>query len=247
MKTTVGIILLSSILSTTNTLAAFSQAIRTQEDYNLYCSQEAYYYKIQSPECSKGNPVNIQNVAPNRATNPVTNPTSNPVANPTTSSVDRPATANPVKNPAPGEISSVFIPDGTEIIVSTIEKISSKDYATGALVNLKVDSDLVINGKVVVKAGTIARATITESKKSGFLGKSGRLNVAIDSTTSVDGQKINLRGSVSGNGNGQVGTTVAVSLLVSPLGLLIKGGNAKIMPGTPIKAYVNGQHTVSVQ
>lgn len=239
MRSKIGILIFSTLLSMTNTLSAFSQTIRTQEDYNLYCSQEAYYYKIQSPECSKVNPIDIQNIAPNPSTDPVTSPV--------TSSVDKPTTANPVQNQSPSEISTVFIPDGTEIIVSTTEKISSKDYATGALVNLKVDSDLVINGKVVVKAGTIARATVIESKKSGFLGASGRLNIVIDSTTSVDGRKINLRGSISGNGNGQVGTTVAVSLLVSPLGLLIKGSNAKINPGTLIRSYVNGQHLVSVQ
>jgi hypothetical protein len=151
----------------------------------------------------------------------------------------------PSPTPAPAAV-EVMIPDSTEIFLSTIDELSSKTARTGDLVDLRVDEDVIVEGKKVILAGTRARAEITDARKSGFAGKSGRLTLKILSTTAVDGSKVPLLSSRGSQGGGNLGASVAVAVLVSPLGLLIKGHSANIPAGTKVRAIVDGRTKVTL-
>jgi hypothetical protein len=141
----------------------------------------------------------------------------------------------------------VVLPDGTEFEVETTEEISSKTAAEGDPLSFKVVEDLKVNGQVVVAAGTLVKGVISNAKKAGMMGKGGQLGIRVESTTTVDGQKLKLRSSKGKEGDDKTGTTVALVVLFGPLGFLKHGKNAKIKPGTHIKVFSDEEKKVNVK
>lgn len=140
----------------------------------------------------------------------------------------------------------VIIPDGTEISAVTVETISSKTAHEDDPINFKVDEDVVIDGQIVIAKGAIIKGVVSNAKKSGFFGKGGELNVRLESTTTVDNQKLKVRASKGKEGDSKTGTTVALVVLFGPLGFLKKGKNAEIKEGTKIKVFTDEEKTVNV-
>jgi len=141
---------------------------------------------------------------------------------------------------------TVVIPDGTEISVVTTDTLSSKTAAEGDPLNFKMEDDVVIDCSVVIAKGTIVKGVVSAAKKSGFFGKGGNLSVRIESTQTVDNQKIRLRASKGNEGSDKTGATVALVILFGPLGFLKKGKNAEIKAGTQIKVFTDEAKTVNV-
>src|SRR5687768_13862742 len=107
----------------------------------------------------------------------------------------------------------VSVAEGTEVLAATVDKLSSKSAAEGDLVSLRVQDDVVVHGVVVIAKGTAIRGAVSNVEGKGRMGKSGKISIRIESTTSVDGQKIPLRASKGSEGDGKVGTTVALTVL----------------------------------
>ena len=139
----------------------------------------------------------------------------------------------------------VMVPDGTEFTVVTTEEISSKTANEDDPINLKVQEDVKINGQVVIAKDTLVKGVVAQAKKSGMLGRGGSLGIRIETTTTVDGQKVKLRSAKGKEGDNKTGTTVALVVLFGPLGFLKKGKNAIIKPGTPIKVFTDEDKKVN--
>ncbi len=150
-------------------------------------------------------------------------------------------------NMANSQDASVTVPDGTELTAITTEEISSKTAAENDPITFKVDEDVSVNGRVVIAKGATVKGIVTESEKSGRMGKSGRLNIRVESVAAVDGQSIKLRASKSGKGGDKTGSVIALSLLVSPLFLLKKGKDAKVKEGTKIKIFTDETKTIQAK
>jgi hypothetical protein len=140
----------------------------------------------------------------------------------------------------------VVLPDGTEMDVATTETISSKNAHEDDPITFVVDHDLVVNGDVLVAKGTAVKGTVAGAKKSGYMGKSGQLNIRVDSTLCTDGQKLKLRAAKGKEGGDKTGTTVALVVLFGPLGFLKHGSNAEIKAGTHLKVYADEEKSVRV-
>lgn len=134
---------------------------------------------------------------------------------------------------------SVTVPDGTEIKIVTIEDISGQKVVEGDQLTFKVSEDVKIDGMTVIAKDAIVKGIVSSAKKKGMMGRSGELSIRIESTQSVDGQKIKLRASKSGEGGNNMGSTVALTVLFGPIGLLRHGKEAKIKAGTVLSAYVD--------
>jgi hypothetical protein len=145
------------------------------------------------------------------------------------------------------QASEVVIPDGTEFEVETTEEISSKTAAEGDPLSFKVADDIKINGQTVIAAGTLVKGTVSNAKKAGMMGKGGQLGIRVESTTTVDGQKLKLRSSKGKEGSDKTGTTVALVVLFGPLGFLKHGKNAKIKVGTKIKVFTDEEKKVQIK
>ena len=149
-------------------------------------------------------------------------------------------------NPATNTAVPVVIPDGTEISAVTTETITSKTANEDDPITFKVDEDVIINGHVVIAKGTTLKGVVTNAKKSGRMGKGGELNVRVESTTTVDGQKLKVRAAKGKAGDDKTGSTIALTIFISPLFLLKRGKNAEIAAGTKIKVFTDEEKTVNV-
>ncbi len=157
--------------------------------------------------------------------------------------VDEATMASPVQEAK----TSIALPDGTEVKLTTIEEISSKKAVQDDTVTFKVSEDIKIDGKVVIAKGTIAKGIVTNAKKKGMMGRSGELSIRVESTETVDGQKIKLRSAKSGEGGDNTTSTIALTVLFGPLGLLKHGKEAVIKANSIITAYTDESKTVAVK
>lgn len=159
-----------------------------------------------------------------------------------------PIAAAPVLVQEPvAQANEVVIPDGTEFSVLTTEEISSKTATEGDPLNFRVSEDVKINGHTVIAKDALVKGVVSSAKKAGMMGRGGNLGIRIESTTTVDNQKIKLRSSKGKEGNDKTGTTVALVVLFGPLGFLKHGKNAKIKPGTSIKVFTDEEKKVSLK
>jgi len=133
----------------------------------------------------------------------------------------------------------VEIPAGTPVALRFTQTISSEEAALGQSVSLSAARDIIVKGKVVIKAGAPAQASIVTVKKKGAIGEAGELIVSARSVTAVDGTEVPLRDTMSITGKEKVGGTVALSAIICPLFLLRKGEEARITSGSELRAYVD--------
>ena len=137
--------------------------------------------------------------------------------------------------------------DGTAVMLRLSETISSADAKVGQQVPFEVTADVVVQGITVIPKGTQALATVTTAQSKKRMGRGGKLDVNIDSTRLVDGEKVQLRASKETKGGGHVGAMtgamVATSIVffpAAPLFLFMHGKDITIPKGTEITAFVQG-------
>lgn len=140
----------------------------------------------------------------------------------------------------------LLLPEGTEFSVETVDEISSKTASENDPVNLRVIDSVRVGDMVVIRAGTLVKGIIATVEQRGHLGKGGKLGIRVESTTIVDGQKVKLRASKGKGDTGTVGSTIVLSVLISPLFLLRRGNHAVIKPGTKIQVFTDEQKKVVI-
>ena len=140
----------------------------------------------------------------------------------------------------------IVLPEGTALNVVTAQAITSKTANLNDVVNFKVDEDLVINGQVVIRKGTTAIGSVMHATKGGYMGKSGKLGLQVESTQTVDDARVKLRAAKGREGDDET-TKAAVLSMISPLGLFKKGGEAKVEEGTRVTVYIAEEKRFRVQ
>ncbi len=128
--------------------------------------------------------------------------------------------------------------EGTEVGLKFAETISSKTATEDDSVDLILDEDLKVGDVVVAKKGSKAVGKITHSKKAGMMGKAGELNMRLE-YLKVGDVRVRLRGKKGKEGEGKEGTTIVLTVLLGPIGLIKKGKDVEVKEGTPLKAFVD--------
>lgn len=131
----------------------------------------------------------------------------------------------------------IVVAEGTPINVAVAKEVTSKEAKPNAPVDFTVVEDLVINGQVIVRKGTPASGSVINAEKGGYMGKSGKLAVQVESTTTSDGQQLKLRAAKGREGDDKTMSTMALSM-INPAFLFRKGSEATIAPGTVVTVYV---------
>jgi len=155
--------------------------------------------------------------------------------------------ASRVQDPPHTEQNVKTLPDGTEFTVVTVDEITSKTAAEGDPLTFKVAEDVKVDGQTVIAKDTIVKGSVAQAKKAGMMGRGGSLGIRVESTMTVDSQKLKLRSTKGKEGDDKTGTTVALVVLFGPLGFLKKGKNAVIKPGTQIKVYTDEEKKVALK
>ncbi len=143
------------------------------------------------------------------------------------------------------------IPDGTSIEVRLAESVSSARAHVGDRLGFVVVRDVNVGGVSIIKAGTVARGSVTEVKRKRFLGIGGELRVKLDSVELFNGDWMELRGRWVVKGRSRtklmVGAMILTSLIflpVTPAFLLSRGHDSTVVKSTEITAQSDGARSV---
>ena len=140
--------------------------------------------------------------------------------------------------PVGAPVGKLVLKEGSDVKLKFADDLSSKTANDGDPVTLILDEDLRVGDVVVARSGAKAVGEITNAKKAGMMGKGGELNLRLDHLT-VGDQRVRLRGSRGREGEGKVGTAVALTVLFGPIGLIKHGKNVEVKAGTMLNAYVD--------
>ena len=65
---------------------------------------------------------------------------------------------------------NVVLKAGTPIPMQLVNTVTGKNSAIGQVIDFRVTNDIVVDGKTVIPAGSIAKAQVTRAKKNGIFG-----------------------------------------------------------------------------
>ena len=116
--------------------------------------------------------------------------------------------------------------------------MSSATSTEGDRINLRVDEAVKVDGVTAIRSGAMAVGTVTSAHKRGFMGKAGDLNITLD-YVKVGDDRVRVRANKGKEGEGRIGSTVALTVVFGPLGLLKRGKDVEIQAGAPITALVD--------
>jgi hypothetical protein len=126
--------------------------------------------------------------------------------------------------------------------------LTSADAKAGDNVDFEVLDDIKVDDAMLIPRGGTAIATITEAEHKRCMARGGKLDVNMDYTRLVTGEKVALRAvkEVKGGGHtgAMTGAIVATAIVVwpaAPFFLFMHGKDVTIPKGTEITAYVNGE------
>jgi uncharacterized protein YgiM (DUF1202 family) len=99
-------------------------------------------------------------------------------------------TASAAPAPKPVDFVDVRIPDGSAIEVTLNADVSSEGVQEGTIVAMTVVKDVVVNGLIVVRQGSEARARVITITEPGRMGRLGEVSWAMQDVTAVNGDRI---------------------------------------------------------
>jgi hypothetical protein len=150
----------------------------------------------------------------------------------------------------PAQDDQFVLRDSTPIKLKLSDTITSATATTDQEVVFEVREDVIVQDKVVIARGSSVVGTVTQAQAKRRLGRSGKLDVVIDSARLTTGGKVALRGAQQRSGGGNqgkmvgamVGTVLLLPVLlpVAPLFLLVHGKDITIPKGTKVNAFVDG-------
>jgi hypothetical protein len=142
------------------------------------------------------------------------------------------------------------VPAGTVVEVAVEQDLSSKDQHTGDTFAFQLAAPLIVDGRVVLRAGTPGVGEVIDAAKPGMGGKAGKLVLAARYLDD-HGRRITLQSlRLAANGHDNTMTANAVGLtgfVFMPLGfagLAVTGGNATVSAGTVASAKVAADLTL---
>lgn len=136
---------------------------------------------------------------------------------------------------------------GTPINFKMAETITTKGkkLEAGYLAHLEVMDPVLVNGIVVIPAGSPAVAEVTDVRNKGMWGKSGRINARMLYVT-VGDRKIRLRGVFDDKGvTGTAGVVAAVAFL-PVAGFFTTGTSATLPLGAAVHGFIDEDVNLTV-
>jgi hypothetical protein len=141
----------------------------------------------------------------------------------------------------------VVLNAGTNIPLETVSMIQSDLVSVGQTIDFRVKYNVIVDGKTVVAAGSIAKGQVMRAQKAKGLGKGGFVEIQIKSVTAADGQEIFLTGgNVFQEGEDKQTLAILLGVFVCILFLTMKGKNAQVPPGYQVTSSVATTMTIKV-
>lgn len=134
--------------------------------------------------------------------------------------------------------SSLLLPEATPVKLKLLHSLNSKTVVEDDPLNFAVAEDVIVNGKIVARAGAVAIGRVRQAKPARMLGRGGQLALEMQ-YLKVGRVRIPLRGSQARTGNNKTGETVALTVLFGLSGLIKHGSEIEVKEGSIFTAYVD--------
>jgi hypothetical protein len=136
---------------------------------------------------------------------------------------------------------------GTEVPLRMEESLDSNNKALreGQQVRMSVASDVRLGNLVVIPAGSPATGEITDLRRKGMWGKSGRITARVLNVR-VGDRLIRLTGTFDDKGVTGTAGVVAAIAFVPIAGFFMTGTSAKIPSGGGVKGFLDEDLTVAM-
>jgi hypothetical protein len=154
-------------------------------------------------------------------------------------------TAAPEAEAAAAVTKTVLAPEGTELAIEVEDALSSETAKTGDRFTISLAEAVTLPDGTVLPAGLKGAGEVTHAKKKGMMGKPGELNIRLEYLR-AGAAKIKLRGQKGAEGDARYGTTVTLTVLFGPLGLIKHGKDVEIKPGQRIPAYIDADASIAL-
>lgn len=153
--------------------------------------------------------------------------------------------------PAAAMANTVRVPAGTTIYCVLDESLSTKKRSSryvqqGDRVRATVAEDVLVDGHVVIEAGTNVWSEVRRSRRAKVAGIRGRLEVEANTVTAVDDTTIRLAGGYDRSGKGRFVLTAALTAAVAWPFIFIKGKHARLERGVIFDAQTAAPIDVEV-
>ncbi len=136
---------------------------------------------------------------------------------------------------------------GVSVPLKMAEALTTKGkkLKVGQRFQLETAEPVLVDGNVVIPAGSPAVGEITEVRNKGMWGKSGRIGARV-LYVRANGRQIRMTGSLDDKGTtGTAGVVGAVALL-PVAGFFMTGTSAEIALGSPVTAFVDEDVSVAI-
>ena len=148
----------------------------------------------------------------------------------------------------------VRAPANTVVMVELAAPVSTKAQKPGDTFAIRLAEPLVVNGRILLPAGTPGVGEVIEAAKPGLGGKAAKLVLAARALTPPRGRPIPLKGlQLSAAGKGQAGAANALGIGgigFAPLGVVafaIRGGDVSFPAGTEATAKLASTQALAAQ
>lgn len=135
---------------------------------------------------------------------------------------------------AVAQAAGVELPIGTPVALETVGELSSRSQVKGDMIPLRVASDVLVQGTLMVRAGTEAVGQVVDAQAKGAMGMSGRI-VIRPLYAKAGGRIIRLSGQSTNAGSVTAGAVLGTVALAMPV---FTGRSATIPAGTKFTAMV---------
>lgn len=148
------------------------------------------------------------------------------------------STTSPSGDMSQGTTNGFILPEATPVKLKLLHSLTSKTVVEGDPLNFVLAEDVVINQKVLVKAGAAAIGRVRQAKPARMLGRAGQLGLEMQ-YLKVGPTRVPLRGSQARSGEAKKGETVALVALFGLSGLVKHGSEVEVKEGSIFTAYVD--------
>ncbi len=130
---------------------------------------------------------------------------------------------------------------GTEVPLRLLEELTTggKKLRVGQRFRMETSAPVMVQGVVVIPAGSPAVGEITDVRNKGMWGKSGKLNARVLYVT-VNGRQIRMTGGFDDKGvAGGIGAVAVSAIIFAPAGFFMTGTSAKVPVGAAVKGFID--------
>lgn len=134
---------------------------------------------------------------------------------------------------------------GATVSVRLLEELTTekKLARVGQRFRMEIAEPVMLNGKIVIPAGSPVQGEITSVRNKGMWGKSGHITARVLYAT-VSGRQVRLSGTFDDKGVTGTAGVVGSIALVPLAGFFVTGTSARINSGTVIGAYLDEDITI---